>query len=147
MSHLLERRFEESVLTTTVDHVFNWARKSAIWPMTFGLACCAIEMMASGGRASISRASAPKSSARRPASWPRGVSFDGTVKESWIPDAISWPACCAAAEYQISQGNRRSRTYQVLGWYARQQEIAPGRMDRTRQSRAPPLFWNILSYD
>ena len=49
MSHLLERRFEESALTTTVDHVFNWARKSAIWPMTFGLACCAIEMMASGG--------------------------------------------------------------------------------------------------
>lgn len=35
-------------LTTTVDSVFNWARKSAIWPMTFGLACCAIEMMATG---------------------------------------------------------------------------------------------------
>jgi NADH-quinone oxidoreductase subunit B len=49
MSPLLEHRFEESVLTTTVDHVFNWARKSAIWPMTFGVACCAIEMMASGG--------------------------------------------------------------------------------------------------
>jgi NADH-quinone oxidoreductase subunit B len=49
MSPLLEHRFEESMLTTTVDHVFNWARKSAIWPMTFGVACCAIEMMASGG--------------------------------------------------------------------------------------------------
>jgi NADH-quinone oxidoreductase subunit B len=48
MSHLLERRYEESALTTTVDHVFNWALKSATWPMTFGLACCAIEMMASG---------------------------------------------------------------------------------------------------
>ena len=34
----------------------NWARKSAIWPMTFGLACCAIEMMATGaGRFDIDR--------------------------------------------------------------------------------------------
>lgn len=36
------------IVTTTVDTVFNWARKSALWPMTFGLACCAIEMMAAG---------------------------------------------------------------------------------------------------
>lgn len=35
-------------ITTQMDYVFNWARKSAIWPMTFGLACCAIEMMATG---------------------------------------------------------------------------------------------------
>jgi NADH-quinone oxidoreductase subunit B len=36
--------------------VVNWARKSAIWPMTFGLACCAIEMMATGaGRFDIDR--------------------------------------------------------------------------------------------
>ena len=35
-------------ITSTVDFVFNWARKSALWPMTFGLACCAIEMMATG---------------------------------------------------------------------------------------------------
>ena len=36
---------EESVLTTTLDKAINWARKNSIWPMTFGLACCAIEMM------------------------------------------------------------------------------------------------------
>ncbi|MEK6299602.1 MAG: NADH-quinone oxidoreductase subunit NuoB [Acidobacteriota bacterium] len=36
------------IITSTVDWVFNWARKSALWPMTFGLACCAIEMMATG---------------------------------------------------------------------------------------------------
>ena len=42
----IENRFEKNFLVTTVDYVFNWARKSAIWPMTFGLACCAIEMIA-----------------------------------------------------------------------------------------------------
>jgi NADH-quinone oxidoreductase subunit B len=43
---ILIDRFDENVVTTTVDNVINWARKSAIWPMQFGLACCAIEMMA-----------------------------------------------------------------------------------------------------
>src|SRR5258708_24453364 len=37
-----------NVAFTTVDNVINWARKSSLWPMTFGLACCAIEMMATG---------------------------------------------------------------------------------------------------
>ena len=36
------------IALTTVDQVVNWARLSALWPMTFGLACCAIEMMAAG---------------------------------------------------------------------------------------------------
>ena len=37
------------ILTTTVEKVVQWARRSSIWPVTFGLACCAIEMMATGG--------------------------------------------------------------------------------------------------
>src|SRR5687767_8258948 len=44
----LEGRFEESVLTTTLEQGIAWARESSMWPMTFGLACCAIEMMATG---------------------------------------------------------------------------------------------------
>jgi len=45
---LIESRFDSSgsFLTTKVDKLFNWARKSSLWPMQFGLACCAIEMMA-----------------------------------------------------------------------------------------------------
>jgi NADH-quinone oxidoreductase subunit B len=38
--------FGDSILMTTADKALNWARKNSIWPMTFGLACCAIEMMA-----------------------------------------------------------------------------------------------------
>ena len=37
---------EIPILTTTVEKMVQWARRSAIWPVTFGLACCAIEMMA-----------------------------------------------------------------------------------------------------
>ncbi len=44
----LEQQFEENVLTTKVDWLLNYCRLSSIWPMTFWLACCAIEMMAVG---------------------------------------------------------------------------------------------------
>ena len=36
------------ILVTTVEKLANWARKGSLWPATFGLACCAIEMMAAG---------------------------------------------------------------------------------------------------
>ena len=41
----LEAHVEQSVLTTTFERAVNWARSNALWPATFGLACCAIEMM------------------------------------------------------------------------------------------------------
>jgi len=46
---LLENRFEDSLVMTSLDQAIDWARASSLWPMTFGLACCAIEMMATGG--------------------------------------------------------------------------------------------------
>ncbi|MHB8652924.1 MAG: NADH-quinone oxidoreductase subunit B [Terriglobia bacterium] len=46
MEHF-EHKHDHNFILTSVDYVFNWARKSALWPMTFGLACCAIEMIAS----------------------------------------------------------------------------------------------------
>ena len=49
MASFIQNQFEQNFVTTSVDYVFNWARKSALWPMTFGLACCAIEMMSMGG--------------------------------------------------------------------------------------------------
>jgi NADH-quinone oxidoreductase subunit B len=44
----IDNRFEENVITTSLEQAINWARESSMWPMTFGLACCAIEMMAVG---------------------------------------------------------------------------------------------------
>lgn len=37
---------QSNVLVTTVDQIYNWSRKSSMWPLLFGLACCAIEMIA-----------------------------------------------------------------------------------------------------
>src|SRR5580765_3884995 len=53
---VMEGRGEEGFVTTTLEHAINWARQGSMWPMTFGLACCAIEMMATGaGRYDIDR--------------------------------------------------------------------------------------------
>jgi NADH-quinone oxidoreductase subunit B len=45
---VLEGKFEDNVMTASLDWLINWARSSSPWPLSFGLACCAIEMMATG---------------------------------------------------------------------------------------------------
>jgi len=62
---LIDHKFEDNFITTNVDKFLNAARLNSLWPMGFGLACCAIEMMAaSASRFDISGL-APKSSAPR----------------------------------------------------------------------------------
>jgi len=52
----LEKYVEERVLTTTLDKAVRWAQSNALFPATFGLACCAIEMMSIvGGRVDVAR--------------------------------------------------------------------------------------------
>ena len=52
----IEEKLPAGILLTSVEKLSNWARKSSLWPVTFGLACCAIEMMAAGAsRFDISR--------------------------------------------------------------------------------------------
>jgi NADH-quinone oxidoreductase subunit B len=44
----IEGILQEGVVTTTADKLINWARTGSMWPVTFGLACCAVEMMQAG---------------------------------------------------------------------------------------------------
>jgi NADH-quinone oxidoreductase subunit B len=41
----IEEKLPSGIILTTVEKIVNWSRKSSVWPATFGLACCAIEMM------------------------------------------------------------------------------------------------------
>jgi NADH-quinone oxidoreductase subunit B len=52
----IEQQVRESVVTTTLDKATKWAQGNSIFPLTFGLACCSIEMMSLvGARMDISR--------------------------------------------------------------------------------------------
>ena len=52
----LESRLPQGFVTSTLDSVVTWARTNSLWPMPFGTACCAIEMMATlAGRYDLSR--------------------------------------------------------------------------------------------
>ena len=44
----IEGVLEKGFVTTSLDSVINWARNGSMWPMSFGLACCAVEMMHAG---------------------------------------------------------------------------------------------------
>src|SRR5215472_9430021 len=48
----LEEKLPSGILLTTVEKVAGYARKSSVWPATFGLACCAIDLMIVAGRVS-----------------------------------------------------------------------------------------------
>jgi NADH-quinone oxidoreductase subunit B len=52
---------EPNIVTTSTDKLFNWARKNSLWPLQFGLACCAIEMMSTGMVSSRLRRGRPTS--------------------------------------------------------------------------------------
>ncbi len=52
----IEVRFDPNVMTTSLEQAINWSRQGSLWPMTFGIACCAIEMMCTGaGRYDLDR--------------------------------------------------------------------------------------------
>ncbi|GAB3224600.1 NADH-quinone oxidoreductase subunit B [Glycomyces halotolerans] len=44
----IEEKLPQGIILTSVEALVNWTRKASMWPATFGLACCAIEMMSTG---------------------------------------------------------------------------------------------------
>ena len=46
LDQLKQELGKQGVFTTTFEELYNWGRKNSVWPLTFGLACCAIEMIA-----------------------------------------------------------------------------------------------------
>ena len=63
----IKNKLPANAVTTKVDDLLNWGRKSSIWYMLFGLACCGIELMQTGGpRADLDRfGSVPRASPRQ----------------------------------------------------------------------------------
>lgn len=45
---ILTNQFQDNVFFAASDNIINWSRKSSLWPETFGIACCAIEMISAG---------------------------------------------------------------------------------------------------
>ena len=112
----LEASLGDNVLTTTLDRIINWARKSSLWPMPFGTACCAIEMMATlGPRYDLARFGAevirfsPRQSDLMIVSGRIAIKMMPVLGKIWeqMPEpkwCISMGACASCGSYDACQG-------------------------------------------
>lgn len=94
---------ERQVTITTLDKVYNWSRKNSIWPMMFGLACCAIEMIATAAsRYDFSRFGME---VMRPSPRQADVMIvSGTVTKKMIPQIVRLYNQMSEPKYVIAMG-------------------------------------------
>ena len=94
---------QQGIVTTTLEELYNWGRKNSVWPMTFGLACCAIEMIATTmARYDLARFGAE---VFRPS--PRQADLmivSGTVTKKMAPQVVRLYNQMAEPKYVIAMG-------------------------------------------
>jgi NADH-quinone oxidoreductase subunit B len=94
---------KQGVFVTTIEELYNWGRRSSIWPMQFGLACCAIEMIATTmARYDLARFG---SEVFRPS--PRQADLmivSGTVTKKMAPQVVRLYNQMAEPRYVIAMG-------------------------------------------
>lgn len=99
----LPQDLEQNVFMTTVDFLYNWSRKNSMWPMFFGLACCAIEMICTAaGRYDLSRFGME---VMRPS--PRQCDLmivSGTVTKKMVPTIVRLYNQMAEPRYVLAMG-------------------------------------------
>jgi NADH-quinone oxidoreductase subunit B len=93
----------QGILTTTLQEIYNWGRRNSVWPMQFGLACCAIEMIATTmARYDLARFGAE---VFRPS--PRQADLiivSGTVTKKMAPQVVRLYNQMAEPKYVIAMG-------------------------------------------
>ena len=94
---------KQGIFVTTIEELYNWGRRSSIWPMQFGLACCAIEMIATTmARYDLARFGAE---VFRPS--PRQADLmiiSGTVTKKMAPQVVRLYNQMPEPKYVISMG-------------------------------------------
>lgn len=94
---------KSNIAITTIDKIYNWSRRSSVWPMTFGLACCAIEMICmAASRYDISRFGME---VMRPS--PRQADLmwlAGTVTKKMLPQVIRLYNQMPEPKYVVAMG-------------------------------------------
>jgi NADH-quinone oxidoreductase subunit B len=100
---LIDHKFEDNIITTSVDQVIAWARQSSLWPMGFGLACCAIEMICSAmSRYDISRFGME---VMRPSARQADLMIvSGTVTKRMVPQIVRLYNQMPEPKYVIAMG-------------------------------------------